>query len=79
MVRTRGRDAFVPKHGNVQRGVSTLIHGHLAIELGKISYSILPAGATSLADDQQSLPHPSILSSSFPHHHPLFLYTLFIE
>ena len=43
MVRTRGRDGRIVRCEQLRRGVSTLMHGELAIDLGNIPYSgILP-------------------------------------
>ena len=62
MVRTRGKDGSVLRCGNIRCGVSTSMHGHLAIELGNIPYS----SSFPITDGQKSIPHPSTLSSSFP-------------
>ncbi|KAL9320212.1 hypothetical protein ACSQ67_012051 [Phaseolus vulgaris] len=64
MVRSRGRDDSIIRHGHVQHGVSTSLHGHLAIELGNIPYSNVQPGTTAFVDDHQSVPHSSAPSSS---------------
>jgi len=61
MVRTRGKDGSVLRCGNVQRGVSTSMHGHLAVELGNIPYS----SSFPKANGKKSIPYPSTPSSSF--------------
>ncbi|KAK8470354.1 hypothetical protein PHAVU_004G119050 [Phaseolus vulgaris] len=51
MVRTRGRDGRIVRRGQPRRGVSTSMHGELAIDLGNLPYS---------GEFRHAYPHPTI-------------------
>ena len=81
MVWTRGRDGMIVRRGQPRRGVSTSMHGELAIDLGNLPYSgILPSSdpgtpyISSHSSTPSSSPSSSIPSSSghgeFRHAYP---------
>ena len=67
MVRTRGRDGGIVRRGQPRRGVSTSMHGELAIDLGNIPFSgILPSDPSSPYISSHSSTPSSSPSSSIP-------------
>jgi len=65
MVRTRGRDSSIVRHGQPRCGVPTSLHGEHAIDLGRIPYSGLsPPFDGSPHGSHSSFPSFSTYSSS---------------
>ena len=82
MVRTRGRDGRIVRRGQPRRGVSTSMHGELAIDLGNLPYSgILPSSdpgspyISSHSSTPSSSPSSSIPSSSGQENFGMLIHT----
>ena len=80
MVKTRVRNGSIFSRGQSRHGVSTLMHGQLAIELGNIPYSgLLPTsdvGSPHLSS-YSSTPSSTLSSSNLSssgHQHFLYVY-----